>query len=55
LSAGVGVVHVHSSQKKLDFVSGSPDLPPRDFSANTAGLRVAVGIDVKLCRGFSLR
>ena len=55
LSCGGGVVHVRSSLQKLDFVSGSPVLPPLDFSANTAGLRVAVGIDVKLRYGFSLR
>ena len=55
LSVGGGVVHLHSSQKKLDFVSGSPDLPAREFSANTPGLRVAVGIDVKLRHGFSIR
>jgi outer membrane protein with beta-barrel domain len=55
LSAGIGVVHVQSSQRKLDFISGSPILPPRHFSANTPGLRVAVGIDVKLRYGFSFR
>jgi len=55
LSAGVGLVHLKSSQQELDSVSGSPVLPPRDFSSNTPGLRVAVGIDVKLRRGFSFR
>jgi outer membrane protein with beta-barrel domain len=55
LSAGIGVVHVESSQHKLDFISGSPTLPPRDFRANRAGLRAAVGIDVRLRRGFSFR
>jgi hypothetical protein len=55
LSCGAGVVHVRSSLQKLDFVSRSAILPPLDFSANTAGLRVAVGIDVKLRYGFSLR
>ena len=55
LSCGIGVVHVQSSQQKLDFASGSLILPPRDFSANTAGLRVAVGIDVKVRYGFSFR
>jgi hypothetical protein len=55
LSFGAGVVHVQSSQRRLDVLSGSPRLPPRDFSANVAGLRVAVGIDVKLRYGFSLR
>lgn len=55
LSAGVGVVHLHSSAQNLDFVSGAARVPAPEFSANTAGLRVAVGIDVKLRRGFSLR
>jgi hypothetical protein len=55
LSAGVGVVHLQSSQEQLDSVSGLPMLPPRDFSSNIPGLRVAVGIDVKLRRGFSFR
>jgi len=55
LSAGIGVIHLQSSQQQLDSVSGSPILPPRDFSSNIPGLRVAVGIDVKLRRGFSLR
>jgi hypothetical protein len=55
LSAGAGVVHVDSSRPKLEAVAGSPPLPPDKFSANVAGLRVAVGIDVKLTRGFSLR
>jgi len=55
LSAGGGVVHLRSSQTGLEATSGSPLLPPHDFSANTAGLRVAVGIDVKLRHGFSFR
>jgi hypothetical protein len=55
LSCGAGVVHVKSSQQKLDVVSGTPMLPPRDFSATIAGLRVAVGIDVKVRYGFSFR
>jgi Outer membrane protein beta-barrel domain len=55
LSTGIGIVHLKSSQQELDSVSGSPTLPPRDFSSNTPGLRVAVGIDVKLRRGFSFR
>ena len=55
LSAGTGVVHVQSSQRKLDFISGSPISPPRDFSASTPGIRIAVGIDVKLRYGFSFR
>ena len=55
LSVGTGIVHLQSSQRQIEFVSGSPVLPPMDFSANNAVLRVAVGIDVKLRRGFCLR
>jgi hypothetical protein len=55
LSTGVGVVHVRSAQQSLDVVSGSPVLPPPKFSDNTTGLRVAVGIDVKLRHGISIR
>lgn len=55
LSTGVGVVHVQSSVQNVNFFSGPTVAPADDFSANTAGLRVAVGIDVKLAAGFSLR
>ena len=55
LSAGTGILHLASSQSRVQFVSGSPVLPPGSFSANAAVLRVAVGIDVKLGRGFSIR
>jgi hypothetical protein len=55
LSAGVGLIHLGSSRQKIDFISGSPVVPPTAFSANIAGLRVAVGMDVKLVHGFSFR
>lgn len=55
LSVGAGWVHVQSSRREIDFISGTAAVAPPDFSANTAGLRVAVGIDVKVARGFSLR
>lgn len=55
LSGGFGLVHLQSSQQNLEVASGSPALPPPQFSANTVGLRVAVGIDVRLRHGFSLR
>ena len=38
-----------------EIVSGAPMLTPRDFAKSIAALRVAVGVDVKLRRGFSLR
>ncbi len=55
LSTGVGLVHVQSSVQTVNFFAGPTVVPAGDFSANTAGLRVAVGIDVKLGAGFSLR
>jgi len=55
LSAGVGLVHLRSSERQIEFISGAPALPPRVFSANVAALRVPVGIDVRLGRGFCLR
>ena len=55
LSTGGGLIRVRSAQQNLDAVSGSAVLPPPKFSGSTAGLRVAVGIDVKLRRGFSIR
>jgi hypothetical protein len=54
LSTGVGIIHLQSSQQKLASVSGSPPLPAHDFSSYTPGLRVAVGIDVRIRRGFWL-
>lgn len=55
LSTGAGLVHVQSSVQNVNFFSGPTVAPAGDFSENTAGLRVAVGIDVKLGAGFSLR
>jgi len=55
LSTGLGLVHVRSSAQNVTLFSGPTTTPAADFSANTTGLRVAVGIDVKLARGFSLR
>ena len=55
LSAGTGLVHLQSTQQQVEFQSGAAVLPPRDFSANIAALRVAVGIDVRLRHGFSIR
>jgi Outer membrane protein beta-barrel domain len=55
LSAGTGLVRVRSTAGKLDAISGNPPLPPQEFAANVAGLRVAVGMDVRLGSGFSLR
>ncbi len=55
LSVGTGFVHLESSQQQIEVLSGPAVLPPREFSANVAALRVAVGMDVKLPHGISIR
>ncbi|HTQ54019.1 MAG TPA: outer membrane beta-barrel protein [Bryobacteraceae bacterium] len=55
LSVGAGLVHLQSSQENITYLSGPATPPPAEFSANMAGLRVAVGIDVRLRKGFWLR
>ena len=55
LSVGTGFVHFVSSQKRLEHVLGTTDLPPQRFSANMVVLHVPVGIDVKLGRRWCFR
>jgi len=55
LSAGAGVVRLKSSEEQITSVVGSAVLPPRTFSATNAALRVAVGADIKMRRGWSFR
>jgi hypothetical protein len=55
LSVGAGVVRLHSSQQQIQAVSGASAPPSGDFSSSRAVLRVPVGIDVRLGRGFYLR
>jgi len=55
LSGGAGLVYLRSSEEALNVVTGSPALPPEEFSATHLGLRVAVGIDVRLGDGLSFR
>jgi len=55
LSGGTGLVHLKSSAEALNVMTGSPTIPPQEFSATHIGLRVAVGIDVRLRDGFSFR
>jgi opacity protein-like surface antigen len=55
LSAGVGVVHLKSQLKRVEFESGGIALPPQTFSDTVPGLRVAVGADVELRRGWRFR
>lgn len=55
LSAGAGVVHLKSEQKTLESLSGTVAVPPKTFSDTIPGLRVAVGADLKLRRGWKFR
>lgn len=55
LSAGTGVVWLSSSAKELINSTGSPQIPPPRFSDANLGLRVAVGMDVRLRQGWWFR
>jgi hypothetical protein len=55
LSGGTGAVWLSSSAKSLITVTGSPPIPPQHFSDNNIGLRVAVGMDVRLAHGWWFR
>ncbi len=55
LSGGTGLVHLGSSAATLSDVTGSPQLPPQKFSSTDIGLRVAVGMDVRIGKGWAFR
>lgn len=55
LSVGTGLVHLSSSQERIQQVLGAPDLPPESFTANMVALHVPVGIDLRLGRGWAFR
>lgn len=55
LSGGTGMVYVESSAGSPNTVTGSLPLPPGRFSATEPGLRVAVGLDVRLEKGWWFR
>jgi Outer membrane protein beta-barrel domain len=55
LSAGAGIVRFRSTQDELLAVRGSPELPPATFNSTKAALRVAVGVDLALARGWAFR
>jgi len=55
LSVGTGLVHFASSQEQIEQVLGTPDLPTQHFSSNLIALRVPVGMDVNLGRGWVFR
>jgi len=55
LSGGTGAVWLSSSARALVTVTGAPPIPPQHFSEANIGLRVAVGMDVRLSRGWWFR
>ena len=55
LSVGTGLVHLSSSEERLNQVLGAASLPPQKFSANVIALHVPVGIDVNLRNGWAFR
>jgi hypothetical protein len=55
LSVGTGLVHLSSSEERVDQTIGTPVLPARNFAANTIALQVPVGIDVNLRKGWAFR
>lgn len=54
LAAGVGVVHLQSSEGSIKGTNGLLE-PPGAFQSTAAALRVAVGIDVFLKDGWAFR
>ncbi|HEX3821483.1 MAG TPA: outer membrane beta-barrel protein [Candidatus Sulfotelmatobacter sp.] len=55
LSVGTGWVHFASTVKNLNIAQGAAPIPPNAFSADMIGLRVPVGIDLTLHRGWRFR
>jgi hypothetical protein len=55
LSVGTGWVHISSTEQQVIIVQSGATLPPRQFSADMIALRVPVGIDVTLHRGWTFR
>ena len=55
LSCGTGLAHFSSSMRSLKLASGSLPIPPSQFSANNIGLRVGVGIDLKIGKHWAFR
>ena len=55
LSVGTGVVHLSSSEQRVSQTLGMPILPPQNFSSNVTALRVPVGMDVNLGKGWAIR
>jgi hypothetical protein len=55
LSAGAGVTRFSTRSRRLLTVTGAPALPPARLTSTEPVLRVAVGIDLGLRRGWAFR
>lgn len=55
LSAGAGMVRFKSREKVVSTIRGLPALPPPEFAETFAALRVAVGVDLAITRGWAFR
>jgi hypothetical protein len=55
LSVGTGLVHLSSSEERLNQLLGAARPPPQRFSANVVALHVPVGIDLNLRNGWAFR
>ena len=55
LSAGGGPVFFRSGSDTIRETRGMPELAPGDINSTKAALRVAVGIDIVVGRGWALR
>ncbi len=55
LSVGTGFVRLRSGQVSISSIVGSPVLPPTQFTSSAPALRVAVGIDLTVRRGWAFR
>jgi len=55
LSVGTGWTRLESSLVAVNAVSGSPPMPPQEFSSDALPLRVAVGIDLFARKRWAFR
>ncbi len=55
LSVGTGFVQLRSKERKIAAIIGAPPLPPQQFTSVAPVLRVAVGTDFVVGRGWAFR
>jgi len=55
LAGGIGFDHFSSSGATISILTGSPALPPARLASTSLVLRVPVGLDVALGRGWAFR